>query len=107
MTSSARGQDGGGPGCVEDGGDVDVHDGAVHRADVFGQVEVRGLHAAVGDGVGQRDVGRGDQRRRRVAARVGEAGEEVVGRAGVGDVEVAAHADGGEQGVVEACPTRR
>jgi hypothetical protein len=39
---------------------------------VLGEVEVGGVHAAFGDGVGQRDVGRRDQRGRRVAVRVGE-----------------------------------
>ena len=96
----ARGEDGGGPRRVEHRGHVDVHDGAVHGPDVLGEVEVGGGHAAVGDGLGQRDVRRGDQRGRRVAVRVGEPGEQVVGGAGVGDVEVAADADGGEEGVV-------
>jgi hypothetical protein len=77
-----------------------VHDGAVHGPDLLGEVEVGGGHAAVGDGLGQRDVRRGDQRGRRVALRVGEAGEQVVGGAGVGDVQVAVDADGDEEGVV-------
>ena len=45
-------------------------------------------------------VGVGDERDVRAAVRVGEAGEQVGGVAGIGDGEVGAHPDGGEHGVV-------
>ncbi len=96
----ARGQDGRELGCVEDDGVRGVGHGAVEGADPVRRVEVGGIDPAVDDRGGERGVSGGDERGVGAAVRVGEAGEQVRGVAGVGDGQLGAHPGGGEHGVV-------
>ena len=96
----ARGQDGRELGCVEDDGVRGVGHGAVEGADPVRGVEVGGIDPAVDDRVGERGVSGGDERGVGAAVRVGEAGEQVRGVAGVGDGQLGAHPGGDEHGVV-------
>ena len=105
-TTSPAGRTAASSGRVEDDGVLDVGHGAVERADPVRRVEVRGVDPAVDDRVRERGVRGGDERGVGAAVRVGEAGEQVRGVAGVGDGQLGAHPGGGEHGVVGGARAR-
>ena len=106
-----RGQHRGRPRRVQDHGVVDARPPTPSRARTrSGGSRSSASHPAGGHGVGQRRVRGDDQRRVGPPLRVGQPGQQVGRRPGVGHGEVGAHPDRGQERLVDAdlrAPGRR